>query len=79
MNRTLLHRITEALRSIDHDPAPAEPEPALAQPVELVGRDEAFSRGAGGTRRGRESGTYLAPGSFVRCDERVREVEDTLA
>ena len=34
MKRTLLHRIAEALRSIDHDSAPAEPEPAPAQPVE---------------------------------------------
>jgi hypothetical protein len=34
MKRMLLHRIAEALRSIEHDSAPAEPEPAPAQPVE---------------------------------------------
>lgn len=34
MKRTLLHRIAEALRSIEHDSAPTEPEPAPAQPVE---------------------------------------------
>lgn len=34
MNRSLLHRIAEAVRSIEHDSAPAEPEPAPAQPVE---------------------------------------------
>jgi hypothetical protein len=34
MKRTLLHRIAEALRSIDHDSAPAEAEHAPAQPVE---------------------------------------------
>lgn len=36
MKRTLLHRIAEALRSTDHDPAPAEPpdEPDTVRPAE---------------------------------------------
>src|SRR5690348_8974582 len=36
MKRTLLHRIAEALRSTDHDPASAEPtdEPDAVRPAE---------------------------------------------